>query len=95
MKIESGYKATAYNISPKPSPQTGTGVAHQAQDAVSLSEVAGSLQSSEGAPINKARIQEIKQAIAEGKFKINPDAIADRLLDSARELLSSSRQRQA
>ena len=47
-------------------------------------------------PVNTARIQEIKQAISEGRFKINPEAIADRLLESARDLVSkSSNQRQA
>jgi len=96
MKIENGYKPSAFNVTHKPSPaSTPTNAATQAQEAVSLSQAAGSIQSSEGAPVNKARIQEIKQAIAEGRFKINPDAIADRLIDSARDLLKDSGQRQA
>ena len=41
------------------------------------------------------RIQEIKAAIAEGRFKINPEAIADRLIESARDLLNNNGKRQA
>lgn len=44
-----------------------------------------------GAPVNSARIAEIKQAIAEGRFKINPEAIADSLIDTARSLAQSQR----
>ncbi|MDX9706749.1 MAG: flagellar biosynthesis anti-sigma factor FlgM [Azospira sp.] len=44
-----------------------------------------------GAPVNSARIAEIKQAIAEGRFKINPEAIADGLIDTARSLVQSQR----
>jgi negative regulator of flagellin synthesis FlgM len=58
--------------------------------------LAGNLHGMEQQPVNTARIQEIKQAISEGRFKINPEAIADRLLESARDLVSkSSNQRQA
>ena len=65
------------------------------QEAVSLSQVAGSLQAGERPPVNSARIQEIKTAISEGRFKINPEAIADRLIESARDLLNSNGKRQA
>ncbi|MBV5336597.1 MAG: flagellar biosynthesis anti-sigma factor FlgM, partial [Deltaproteobacteria bacterium] len=39
-----------------------------------------------------ARVSEIKQAIAEGRFTINAGAIADRLIASAKELVDSQRQ---
>lgn len=39
--------------------------------------------------VDSARVAEIRQAIAEGRFKVNPDAIADHLLQTARELLRS------
>lgn len=94
MKIDSSYKPATSGITPKPAATQSTAPA-AAQDAVSLSQLAGTLQSGEHPPVNTARIQEIKQAISEGRFKINPEAIADRLLDSARELLNSSNQRQA
>jgi len=32
--------------------------------------------------VNTARVQEIKQAISEGNFQINPEVVADRLLGS-------------
>ncbi len=41
--------------------------------------------------IDTARVQEIKQAISEGNFKVNPEAVADRLLETARELIQSKK----
>jgi negative regulator of flagellin synthesis FlgM len=58
---------------------------------VSLSTLAGTLQSSEKPPVNSARIQEIKDAISQGRFKINPEAIASGLIESARDLVNSQR----
>lgn len=42
--------------------------------------------------VNQARVQAIRQAIAEGRFEINASAIADRLITSARELVDNHRQ---
>jgi negative regulator of flagellin synthesis FlgM len=39
--------------------------------------------------VDKAKVDEIKQAIAEGKFKVNAEVVADRLIDTVKELLSS------
>ncbi len=39
------------------------------------------------APINAERVAEIKAAIAEGRFQINPERIADGLLSSVRDML--------
>ena len=94
MKIDSTYKPAASALSPRPATPQSSAPA-TAQDEVSLSKLAGTLQSGEHPPVNTARIQEIKQAISEGRFKVNPEAIADRLIDSARELLNNSKQRQA
>lgn len=41
--------------------------------------------------VNEARVREIRQAVIEGRFIINSSAIADRLLDSARQLVASQR----
>lgn len=51
----------------------------------------GSGLSGSGGVVDAAQVAEIKQAIADGQFKINPEAIADRLLDSVKELISASR----
>lgn len=85
MKIDSTYKPTSPLITPRQ--QTAPPASGPAQDAVSLSSLAGSLQSSDKPPVNSAKIQEIKQAIAEGRFKVNAEAIADGLIESARELI--------
>lgn len=86
MKIDSSYKPTTAPVAPRAAPQQTA--AGSTQEAVSLSPLAGSLQNSETPPVNSARIQEIKQAISEGRFQINPEAIADRLIETARDLVS-------
>lgn len=39
--------------------------------------------------VDSARVSEIRQAMAEGRFRVNPELVADRLLDTVRELISS------
>ena len=63
-------------------------------EAVSLSSLANAIQGNDKPPVNAARIQEIKDAIAQGRFKINPEAIADGLIETARSL-TDKQQRQA
>jgi len=63
---------------------------------VQLSDLAAQLQAiqgrlASGEVVDSAKVAEIKQAIAEGRFQINADAIADRLLDTVRELLEGYR----
>lgn len=59
-------------------------------DQVQLSGVAH-LEGNEAPPIDSARVQEIKAAIAEGRFRINPEAIAERLIGTAQELIAAQR----
>jgi negative regulator of flagellin synthesis FlgM len=47
--------------------------------------------SGNAAPMDSARVDAIKQAISEGRFKINPEAIADGLIASAKELVMEQR----
>lgn len=47
-----------------------------------------------GGVFDAQRVAEIRQAIAEGRFQVNPERIADGLVDSVREMLSQ-RQRPA
>jgi negative regulator of flagellin synthesis FlgM len=66
--------------------------AEGAPDEVELSKLASQLLGSDdGLPFDAGRVAGIKQAISEGKFSINADAIADRLIVSARELVDSRR----
>ena len=41
--------------------------------------------------VDVQRIEEIKLAIAEGRFKVNPDVIADKLLETVQELIRAQR----
>jgi negative regulator of flagellin synthesis FlgM len=41
--------------------------------------------------MNSARVAEIKQAISEGRFQINPERIADGLLSSVRDMLGRAK----
>lgn len=47
-------------------------------------------QAAGGEALDAARVAEIKQAIADGRFQVNPDVVADRLLQAVRELISAS-----
>lgn len=94
MKIDSSYKATPGSLTPK-APTSKSAATPAPAESVSLSKASGALSGGENPPVNMARIQEIRQAISEGRFKINPEAIADRLIESARELVSSSAKREA
>jgi negative regulator of flagellin synthesis FlgM len=78
----------------KSATQTSRTPAPQASDQVELSSLAARLQEAGAAmaePINTARIAEIKQAISDGRFQVNPERIADGLLESARQLLANRR----
>lgn len=60
-----------------------------ASERVDISSVSASLQEvgAGEAPVNAQKVAEIKQAIAEGRFQINPERIADGLLNSVRDML--------
>lgn len=45
----------------------------------------------ESQPMDSAKVEAIKQAIAEGRFTINPEKIADGLLSSVKELLTNQK----
>jgi negative regulator of flagellin synthesis FlgM len=67
--------------------------AENAPDEVELSNLASQLLGTDDElPFDAGRVAEIKRAISEGKFSINADAIADRLITSARELVDSRHQ---
>lgn len=65
--------------------QTGGTSVTLGSTAAQLSSIEKSMSS---APVvNAAKVAEIRQAISEGRFKVNPEAVAGRLLDTVRELI--------
>ena len=93
MKIDSSLKpsGSVQGSSRARAEQAGTSTG-AGTTKVQLSAASAKLAGSgSGAPIDGARIAEIKQAIAEGRFQINADAIADGLLSTARDLVQSQR----
>lgn len=41
--------------------------------------------------LDVAKVAEIKQAISEGRFKVNSEVVADRLLETVKELIQNKR----
>lgn len=80
-----------------PQQKNGTATKSAAQPestSVSLGSTAAHLRSMEGGysstpAINAAKVAEIKQAISEGRFKINSEVIADRLISTVHELIGN------
>jgi negative regulator of flagellin synthesis FlgM len=64
-----------------------------ASEQVELSSLATSVQDASAAladtpVVDAARVAEIKQAISDGRFQINPDRVADGLIESVRQMLA-------
>lgn len=64
------------------------------QDKVDISSLSAQLQALENSlqqveVVDSQRVEAIKQAISEGRFKVNPDAIADRLIATVKEMVLS------
>ena len=97
MKIDSSARTattagdvtqTKRSNAPAAKPETGG-----AQDRVQLSGLSTQMQAleteiGEASGFDAAKVDAIKQAISEGRYTINPDAIADKLIASTRELLA-------
>jgi len=97
MKI--GNPADKRNLTPvettpaKAKEETGSAQAASAGGAdpsakVQLSDAAATLLSRpDAAEFDAAKVERISQAIADGSYKINPEAIADKLIANAQEVL--------
>jgi negative regulator of flagellin synthesis FlgM len=62
------------------------------RDEVELSALSTQLHEIEaqleaGQPFNSTRVAEVKRALAEGRFDIDSEVVADRLIDATREFL--------
>jgi negative regulator of flagellin synthesis FlgM len=60
--------------------------AKAASDKVSLSSM-GAQMGAAGTDFDEAKVNEIREAIRAGRFTVNPEAIADALIDQAAALL--------
>lgn len=79
--------ARAANAKASPAPQQpGTSVS-LGSTATQLSKMEASMSNSPVVDANK--VAEIKQAISEGRFQVNSGVVADRLIQSVRDLISS------
>jgi negative regulator of flagellin synthesis FlgM len=62
--------------------------------AVTVSSLARTLEASkrgEPADVDMAKVNSVRSAIQQGTFVVNPEAIADKLLSNAQEMLGRSR----
>lgn len=99
MKIESGVKSVGTSVAAKRpagagnaqrQPESGSAARVDISSLSARLQVMGAEMAAE-APLDSARISEIKQAIADGRFSVNPERIADGLLQSVREMLGQRR----
>ena len=66
--------------------------AEETSAQLKLSNTAATLLStSSGAEFDAAKVARISNAIEKGEFKINPEAIADKLIANAQELLTQAK----
>lgn len=94
----SGVKETASRTTksgtsaPAAAPQGKPG----SQDSVQITSLSSQLQAMESSMdnvpvVDSARVEAIKLAISEGRFKINPEVIADSLLATVKDLMQSQK----
>lgn len=69
----------------------GSAAASQDSATVALSSTAAELRNTPtDASFDAAKVERIAQAIRDGKFQVNPEKIADKLIANAQELLNRS-----
>jgi len=102
MKIDNSVKSSATRIggaqarpaggASAAAPQGRTGGATQVDISAAGSAFQKGLEVATAAPsFDAQRVAEIRQAIAEGRFQINPEKIADGLIESVRDMLAGRR----
>ena len=94
--VSSSAASLAAKSGPVVGAQTKPGTAKSvptASVAVSVSSLARSMEA-DGAgqleDIDMTKVNAVKQAIADGSYKVNPGVIADKLLSNAQEMLQRS-----
>jgi negative regulator of flagellin synthesis FlgM len=89
---QSAFQKNAQSASSTAS-ATATRSTQAAGVAVTVSNLArslGSAKSGDAADVNMAKVSVVRAAIQNGTYKVNPEAIADKLLSNAREMLDST-----
>ena len=96
MKIESSGKAYVPTPAQDTRSQAARGKAETqgGSESVQISPMASLMRKAETAisstpEVNRQRVDEIRQAISEGRFKVDASRIADGFIDSVREMLGS------
>jgi negative regulator of flagellin synthesis FlgM len=89
--LESQPSAAPVAADRKAGAATAPGNAAAASTQVELSSAATTLgaDSADGS-FDSEKVTRIAQAIRDGKFKVNPEAIADKLISNAQELLGKT-----
>lgn len=93
--LQSGTVSELPGKTGRSGPATGGGeAAGGAGPRVELSSLGSQLSNIEASladvpVVDSQRVEEIKTAIAEGRFKVNPELIADRLLQTVQELIQT------
>ncbi|MEO1767588.1 flagellar biosynthesis anti-sigma factor FlgM [Thiobacter aerophilum] len=101
MKIDNSSKPVGKTQATQaPAKKAGAGRANRpatssaASEKVDINPLSSQLQALESElerveVVDTARVEAIKRAISEGRFKVNPDAIADRLIATVKEMVLS------
>lgn len=95
MKIDNTIKPTSSVPSENKTRQVRTDAATGSQtEKVQLSSLSSRLQQIEQVigqtpVVDGNKVAEIKNAISEGRFSVNPEKVADGLIDSVRQMLSA------
>lgn len=77
---------------PTPAPAKAAAPVATAGVAVTVSKLARSLGQAEVDPdIDAERVAQVKSAIEQGTYKVNPEVIADKMLSNAQEMLNRVR----
>ena len=89
--------AASSSSSQRPGKNTPS-AASASSEKVELSSLAGRMQEIEAALANvpvadAGRVAEIKQAMAEGRFKVDASKVADGLIESVRQMIASQARR--
>lgn len=90
-KVQRSSKTAGKTAARGTAASSGSGGAET--DKVELSSLASMMAGSadETSPVDSARIEAIKQAIREGRFVVNPEAIADKLIASVQDLVAKKK----